>query len=179
VRLSVCLLALAAVMAAVFALPRDADAHSAEKTLKAIEAHRSATWRWQRLMGVRQTRITPSERRPTGIRYLDRLEELWARRARAARRRAARPPHASAWRCIKRHESDPRMGWRTHTGNGYYGGLQLDLAFQRTHGSDLLRRKGTADRWTPLEQMWVAERALRSGEGFYHWPNTARTCGLL
>ena len=34
-----------------------------------------------------------------------------------------------------------------------------------------------ADHWTPIEQMWVAERAYRSGRGFYPWPNTARYCG--
>jgi transglycosylase-like protein len=179
VRVNVCLLAFSAVMTAVFALPRDADARAVKRTVNAIEAYRSATWRWERLMGTRLTPSTHFERRATGIRHLDRLEELWARRARAARRRAARPPHASAWRCIKRHESHPQMGWATRTGNGYYGGLQMDLGFQRRYGSDLLRRKGTADRWTPLEQMWVAERALRSGRGFFPWPNTAQACGLL
>ena len=49
----------------------------------------------------------------------------------------------------------------------------------RTYGGDLLRRKGTADKWTPVEQMWVAERAYRAGRGFYPWPNTARYCGLI
>ena len=55
----------------------------------------------------------------------------------------------------------------------------MDISFQRTYGAHLLRRKGTADHWTPLEQMWVAERAYRSGRGFYPWPNTARHCGLI
>ena len=55
----------------------------------------------------------------------------------------------------------------------------MDLAFQRAYGGRLLRAKGTADRWSPLEQMWVAERAYRSGRGFYPWPNTARYCGLI
>jgi hypothetical protein len=27
--------------------------------------------------------------------------------------------------------------------------------------------------------MWAAERAHRSGRGFYPWPNTARYCGLI
>jgi hypothetical protein len=55
----------------------------------------------------------------------------------------------------------------------------MDLAFQRLYGAELLRRKGTANRWTRLEQMWVAERALRAGRGFHPWPNTARACGLI
>ena len=42
----------------------------------------------------------------------------------------------------------------------------------------LLRTKGTADHWTPLEQIWTAEKAAKS-RGFWPWPNTARSCGLL
>jgi hypothetical protein len=174
-RLGVCLLALAAVLA----LPQVGEARSAKRTLNAIEAHRAATWRWQRLMGTRLTPTTYAERRGRGIRYLDWLEELWARRARAARKKAFRVPRAGAWRCIMRYESHPEQRWQTHTGNGYYGGLQMDLGFQRRYGAHLLRRKGTADRWTPLEQMWVAEHAYRAGRGFYPWPNSARACGLI
>jgi hypothetical protein len=55
----------------------------------------------------------------------------------------------------------------------------MDLGFQETYGRWLFVRKGTADHWTPLEQMWVAEKALRAGRGFYPWPLTARWCGLL
>ena len=55
----------------------------------------------------------------------------------------------------------------------------MDISFQREYGPELLRRKGTADSWTAVEQMWVAERAHRSGRGFYPWPNTARNCGLI
>jgi hypothetical protein len=55
----------------------------------------------------------------------------------------------------------------------------MDISFQRTYGSYLLRTKGYAHRWTPIEQMWVAERAHRSGRSFHPWPNAARSCGLL
>jgi hypothetical protein len=27
--------------------------------------------------------------------------------------------------------------------------------------------------------MWIAERALRAGRGFYPWPLAARRCGLI
>jgi hypothetical protein len=54
----------------------------------------------------------------------------------------------------------------------------MDYGFQAVYGSYLLQTKGTADHWTPLEQIWVAERAARS-RGFYPWPNTARSCGLI
>jgi hypothetical protein len=176
--LSVCLLALAAGLA----LPEVADVaetRAFEKRLNAIRSYRAATWRWQKLMAEPLTRSAPSELRATNARYLDWLEELWQRRAETARRRAARPPHLSAWLCIHRYERNPAQGWATQTGNGYYGGLQMDLGFQRRYGAHLLRSKGTADRWTRLEQMWVAERAYRAGRGFWPWPHTARACGLL
>jgi hypothetical protein len=98
----------------------------------------------------------------------------WRRKARSTLRLAAHPPHLRSWRCIHRHEGS----WRD-AGGPYYGGLQMDLDFQRRYGGYLLAKKGTADRWTPLEQIWVAARAYRSGRGFYPWPNTARACGLI
>jgi CubicO group peptidase (beta-lactamase class C family) len=98
----------------------------------------------------------------------------WKRLAARLYRVATHPPHLRAWWCIHRYEG----AW-TDPGAPYYGGLQMDLGFQRTYGAALLARKGTADHWTPLEQMWVAERALRAGRGFWPWPNSARLCGLL
>jgi transglycosylase-like protein len=133
-----------------------------------------ATWRWERLMGVR---LTPTEGRvltEMSVPDVESAVALWRRRAAVARRRAARPPHLAAWLCIHRYEGS----WRANTGNGYYGGLQMNLGFQRAYASWLVRRKGTADRWTPLEQIWTAEKALRS-RGFWPWPNTARYCGLI
>lgn len=100
---------------------------------------------------------------------------LGQRRAwRAVLAQAAHPPYESAWRCIHGYEGS----W-TDGGGPYYGGLQMDLGFQAHYGGYLLRTKGTADHWTPTEQMWVAARAFRSGRGFSPWPNTARACGLI
>lgn len=79
-----------------------------------------------------------------------------------------------AWTCIHGLEG----AWNANTGNGYYGGLQMDIGFQQTYGPELLKTKGTADHWTPQEQMAVAERA-RASRGYNPWPNTARACGLL
>ena len=138
-----------------------------------IARYRRETWRWQALMGVRRTRATRVHhvRSPHYRRW---VRNLWRKRAASHRHRAHRPPHRAAWQCIQGYEAhwnDPHAP--------YYGGLQMDMAFQRLYGGDLLRRKGTADKWTPIEQMWVAERALRAGRGFFPWPNTARICGLL
>ncbi len=52
----------------------------------------------------------------------------------------------------------------------------MSIQFQRAYSRYLLRLKGTANRWTPAEQMWTAERALLAGSGFHPWP-TGR-CGL-
>ena len=115
-----------------------------------------------------------------GHEYLRWVRDLWRGRAAKARARSRSTRRTGAeWLCIHRYERHPGQGWATRTGNGYYGGLQMDISFQRTYGGELLRRKGTANRWTPTEQMWVAERAYRSGRGFYPWPNTARNCGLI
>ena len=102
-------------------------------------------------------------------------EKLWKARLKAALVPRGYPPHFQEWLCIHSHEGS----WNANTGNGYYGGLQMDYSFMSSYGAALLRAKGTANNWTPLEQMWVAERAYSSGRGFKPWPNTARRCGLL
>ena len=134
-----------------------------------IDRYRHRTWHWQRVMG-RPVTLTlqhpPAE--PTA------RIQVWKQISARTQQVAQHPPHAREWACIHRFEGS----W-TDPNAPYYGGLQMDLGFQRTYGRYLLRNKGTAEHWTPLEQMWVAERALRSGRGFYPWPNTARYCGLI
>ena len=139
-----------------------------------IREQRAETWRWERIMGKPRTPVSARERTVTAPRQLLWIRDLWQERAERARKRAHRPPHLHEWRCIHRYEgawNDPNPP--------YYGGLQMDVAFQRTYGPRLLDEKGTADNWTPLEQMWVAEKALRAGRGFHPWPTAARRCGLL
>jgi Transglycosylase-like domain len=150
-----------------------------EFLLAPIERKRNETWRWQRLMRQSRTSGSNNARRSVDPAYRRWVLRLWTKRARRARILAANPPRKTAWQCIYRHERHPEQGWATRTGNGYYGGLQMDVAFQARYGPELLRRKGTADRWTAVEQMWIAERAYRSGQGFYPWPETARACGLI
>lgn len=144
-----------------------------------IDRYRRETWRWQRLMGVRRSRTAHTAAQADSKAYRHWVLSMWRKRAARARRKARRPPHRHAWMCIHRYERHPHQGWATDTGNGYYGGLQMDLSFMRTYGRELLRRKGTANHWTAVEQMWVAERALRRGRGFYPWPSTAQACNLI
>jgi hypothetical protein len=139
-----------------------------------IDRHRRATWRWQTLMGTPRTPASRSARTSRAKAYRKWVLRVWKRRHARTRRQALNPPHKSAWLCIQRHEGS----W-SDAGAPYYGGLQMDYGFMRAYGSFLLRRKGTANNWTPVEQMWVGERALRAGRGFYPWPNAARFCGLI
>jgi transglycosylase-like protein len=81
----------------------------------------------------------------------------------------------AAFLCVHSHEAH---SWATNTGNGYFGGLQMDMTFQRAYAPDLLREKGTADHWSPGEQIAVAIEA-HAERGWWPWPNTARACGLL
>jgi hypothetical protein len=60
----------------------------------------------------------------------------------------------------------------------YFGGMQLDLRFQRHYGGWMLRHYGTADHWSPRAQLIVAWRGYRQ-RGWAPWPNTAARCGLL
>jgi hypothetical protein len=134
-----------------------------------IDRYRHETWRWQRTMGRPLTRSL--QHPPADV---EAKIEVWKRVALKTRRHAENPPHKRQWLCIHHYEgawNDPNPP--------YYGGLQMDVGFQRAYGGGLLARKGTADHWTPLEQMWAAERAHRAGRGFYPWPNTARYCGLI
>jgi hypothetical protein len=134
-----------------------------------IQRQRRETWRWERVMGQPLTRALADPPEDPELRV-----DAWRKLAQRARHRAQNPPHIRAWLCIHHYEGS----W-TDPNPPYYGGLQMDLGFQQRYGAGLLRRKGTANRWTPLEQIWTAERALRSGRGFYPWPNTARFCGLI
>ena len=132
-----------------------------------IRRYRARTWRWQRLMGTARTRRAAV---PASVRVL----RFWVRAARRARVKALHPPHRAAWSCIHRYEGS----WRD-SGDPYWGGLQMDRGFMEGYAPRYLLRRGYADQWSPLEQMWVAERAYRGGRGFSAWPNTARICGLI
>ena len=81
------------------------------------------------------------------------------------------------WRCIHEHEG----AWNSNTGNGYWGGLQMDYGFMHTYGPEFIRRYGTADRWPVYAQLIAAERAYHGfagygGRGFSPW-GTRGMCG--
>jgi hypothetical protein len=135
---------------------------------------RTEVWRW--MAGISQLKtgkITTAH----GCAYLKWAHRLWARRLKNSKTLFSIwfSSALAKWNCIHRGEG----AWSSNTGNGYYGGLQMDLQFQRSHGWDFLRLWGTADRWPLWAQLRAAERAYWAGRGFHPWPNTARACGLL
>jgi hypothetical protein len=135
-----------------------------------IHRFRTDTKHWLTVMRGRPTNVS----RSPATRSLPRLRKLvrhWRHRAHNAWWQAKHPPNLRAWNCIHSYEGS----W-ADSGGPYWGGLQMDLGFQQTYGGWLLSHKGTADHWSPLEQIWVAVRAART-RGFSPWPNTARYCG--
>jgi hypothetical protein len=150
------------------------EVHEAAASRRHIRRFREDTWHWLTVMRGRP----PASRSPRFLaaRSLVRLRQLarrWQHRAHTAWWRAKHPPELRDWMCIHQYEGS----W-ADSGGPYWGGLQMDYSFQRTYGAWLLRHKGTADNWSPLEQIWVAVRASHS-RGFSAWPNTARNCGLM
>jgi len=81
-------------------------------------------------------------------------------------------------KCIQSHEGS----WRD-AGAPYWGGMQMDWGFMETYGTWLLKNVGTADRWTPHQQLHISYRAFRgwkghAARGFGPWPNTRKMCGV-
>jgi hypothetical protein len=151
-----------------------ARAAEMRQALAGIHAKRDETWRWDDVMSTPRPRYGAYAERSHSLRYRRSVLSLWTERAAQTRYAAQHPPRLKDWLCIHHYEGS----W-TDPNAPYYGGLQMDMSFMRAYGSALLRRKGTADHWSPLEQIWVADRAYSSGRGFYPWPNTARWCGLI
>lgn len=136
-----------------------------------IRRFRADTGHWLTVMRGRPPANASRSLATRSLARLRQLEQRWRHRAHSAWWHATHPPNLRAWTCIHHYEGS----W-ADSGGPYWGGLQMDLGFQQTYGGWLLRHKGTADHWSPLEQIWVAVRAART-RGFSPWPNTARYCG--
>lgn len=95
-----------------------------------------------------------------------------ARAARSAPRAA--PSGAGVWDRLAACESGGR--WNINTGNGYYGGLQMDMSFWRSYGGGVAARPDLASR---EQQIAAATRARDGGRGYHPWPKCARRLGLI
>jgi hypothetical protein len=147
--------------------------HAITYWMRHIRVSRAGTQRWLAVINGRPGRGGSARRLSArSFARLPGLARRWRHREHAAWWRANHPPELQGWTCIHRYEGS----WRDSSGP-YYGGLQMDLSFQATYGSWLLHHRGTADHWSPLEQIWTAVRAWRV-RGFSPWPSTAHYCGM-
>jgi hypothetical protein len=160
------------------ALPKAPRPHSSLRS-RLVYARR-LTLRLRQIYPGTSTRSLAGARAAGGSATLRAWQLRSARAALAVARHGTRQARIADWladdfRCIHRYEGS----WDANTGNGYYGGLQMDLEFQRHYGARFVRRWGTADNWPSWAQLEASARAYASGRGFNPWPNTARACGLL
>lgn len=154
--------------------------HKCPGVIRGIHYYRTATWNWQEKLGAVKYRAATKHFHSCAYatwaakRWMHRAKRLHKHYANFRSRVLASGSLTSDWSCIHSHEGS----WSANTGNGYYGGLQMDLSFQQAYGAEFLSRWGTADHWPVWAQVTAANRAKRSN-GYTPWPNTARMCGLL
>lgn len=155
------------------------NSHADRSRAERIRLHRQVrklkrrVWHQQRVMRVRTSWTFRAPSRDPLVNARAKLA-VWSRRAARVNRTYVRPPHKRAWLCVHRGEGS----WRSATGNGYYGGLQMSRGFMHHYGAYLIRVRGTANRWSPLEQIWTGEHGRRA-QGWGAWPSASRACGLI
>ena len=132
------------------------------------------TWRCQDSLEHSRTKAGHPGYRSPSLAYVRWVGKKWHHRGALCYHKLHHPPHLADWLCIHSHEG----AWNDNTGNGYYGGLQLNMEEMQTFSPHLLKRKGTANNWSDYEQIWGGERD-RQVRGWSPWPQTARMCGLL
>lgn len=149
--------------------------------VQGVYFYREATRSWERKMGHKPSKSNFNASLIHSCKYTVWTAHHWAKRAKETKKQyekfvqEQRQSLYGKWECIHRYEG----AWNANTGNGYYGGLQMDMDFQSRYGAEYYRRWGTADNWPVWAQLQAAENAYQSGRGFYPWPNTARACGLI
>lgn len=93
------------------------------------------------------------------------------------RARAQMTPWPAYWlpeaTCVHSNEG----AWNDATGNGYYGGMQMDVSFEQAYGPTFYARWGNANNWPATSQLIASYRAYLS-RGWEPWPNTSLMCGL-
>ena len=109
-----------------------------------------------------------------------------AERGRGPRRRGARSAAAATQGCRagcgRRSSASTSYegAWTSNTGNGYYGGLQMDWRLHAHLRPRVRAAAGARPTTGPSGRSSRRRRGrMTSGRGFTPWPNTARACGLL
>jgi len=83
------------------------------------------------------------------------------------------PAVSTVWAALAGCESTGR--WAANIGNGYLGGLQMDMTFWRRYGG--LSYAPRPDLATPSAQVAVAQRG-QAVQGWAAWPACSRRLGL-
>ncbi len=141
--------------------------------LHKIHRQRNLTWHYQRAFGNCCRPYHHTADRSRSLAYRAWVLSFWQGRLRHAQARWQADPVRAALLCIHSGEGP----WNAATGNGYYGGLQMDVPFQLAYAPYTYRAKGTADKWTPLEQLTAGAKAVRV-RGYSPWPQTRIPCGV-
>jgi hypothetical protein len=109
-------------------------------------------------------------------------DHRWRPRARRAEATLARwrllHPYSSAWLAAALCVHGKEGSWTANTGNGYFGGMQFDMASWYgwpVYGERFASRPDLA---TPAEQLLASYRYWKVS-GWHPWPNTAHACGLI
>lgn len=107
-------------------------------------------------------------------------EQARAARVRASRSRRLPSPvdvsgshSTTVWDRLA--ECEAGGNWHINTGNGYYGGVQMDMSFWRNYGGPAFASR--PDLASREQQIVVAERGLKA-QGWGAWPACSRKLGL-
>lgn len=108
--------------------------------------------------------------------WTNRLADVRARKdPRAVCWRSHLWAESSAGRCVSSREGGLRS---VSPGGTYAGKWQMDSSFEGSYGAWYVYRWGRAYNWPEWAQDVAAYRGYNA-RGWWPWPNTARSCGLL
>ena len=152
----------------------DQQKHFVKERIERIDRIVQDVQQKRKLMNMSKVPTNRYYRRAIGADYVGWALNRWRGIRAETNKKYKSPPNYGAFICIHGGEGS----W-TDPNDPYWGGLQMDGSFMRSYAPRFLLRRGWANVWTPLQQIWVAEAAIRGGRGFKPWPNTARHCGLI
>jgi hypothetical protein len=159
--------------AAIEARFKAARARQIRRWTKLILSYRKSAEKWAQIRGEHVRTVHQRQLAGLSLPVLRTKLKQWKRVDNRERLTTQHPPHYAQFMCIHSHEGS----WNDQRNPKFDGGLQMDKTFQSSYAPWLVRLKGPAYNWTPLEQIWAAERAFRT-RGFGPWPNTRLMCGL-
>lgn len=144
---------------------------------QAVVFYRQRTWDWQWRLSQKKTPTAYAEKSPSCA-YVRWATRTWVNRSRKYRQEYTGwfSQTYQKYLCIHQHEGAWNAIGYVNGVPTYYGGLQMDIQFQRTYGPEFLQLWGFANNWPVWSQLRAAERAYHSGRLFVPWPTYERYC---